>query len=39
VRGLPTTFLVDRAGRLAYRATGGREFDDADIVALIRSLA
>ena len=38
VRGLPTTFLVDRQGRLAYRATGGREFDDADIVALIRSL-
>jgi thiol-disulfide isomerase/thioredoxin len=38
VRGLPTTFLVDRQGRLAYRATGGREFDDPDIVALIRSL-
>ncbi len=38
VRGLPTTFLVDRRGRLAYRATGGREFDDADIVATIRQL-
>jgi thiol-disulfide isomerase/thioredoxin len=38
VRGLPTTFLVDRQGRLAYRATGGREFDAAEIVALIRSL-
>lgn len=37
-RGLPTTFLVDRQGRLAYRATGGREFDDADIVATIRQL-
>lgn len=38
VRGLPTTFLVDRQGRLAYRATGGREFDAADIVALIEPL-
>lgn len=38
VRGLPTTFLVDRKGQLAYRATGGREFDDPEIVALIRSL-
>lgn len=38
VRGLPTTFLVDRQGRLAYRATGGREFDDPEIVAMIRSL-
>jgi thiol-disulfide isomerase/thioredoxin len=38
VRGLPTTFLVDRQGRLAYRATGGREFDDPDIVATIRQL-
>lgn len=37
VRGLPTTFLVDRQGRLAYRATGGREFDDPEIVATIRS--
>jgi len=38
VRGLPTTFLVDRQGRPAYRATGGREFDDAEIVATIKSL-
>jgi thiol-disulfide isomerase/thioredoxin len=38
VRGLPTTFLVDKQGRLAYRATGGREFDDAAIVTLIRGL-
>jgi thiol-disulfide isomerase/thioredoxin len=38
VRGLPTTFLVDRQGRLAFRAIGGREFDDPEIVALIRSL-
>ncbi len=38
VRGLPTTLLVDRQGRLAYRATGGREFDDPEIVAAIRQL-
>jgi thiol-disulfide isomerase/thioredoxin len=38
VRGLPTTFLVDRQGRLAFRATGGREFDDPEIVAAIRQL-
>lgn len=38
VRGLPTSFLVDRKGRVAYRATGGREFDDPDIVNLIRTL-
>jgi len=38
VHGLPTTFLVDRQGRLAYRATGGREFDDPDIVNLIKAL-
>ena len=38
VRGLPTTFLVDRQGRVAYRAAGGREFDDPDIVSVIRQL-
>lgn len=38
VRGLPTTFLVDRKGQIAYRATGGREFDDPDIVATIKQL-
>lgn len=38
VLGLPTTFLLDRQGRLAYRATGGREFDAPEIVALVKSL-
>jgi thiol-disulfide isomerase/thioredoxin len=38
VRGLPTTFLIDRQGRRAFAATGGREFDDADIVSIIRQL-
>jgi thiol-disulfide isomerase/thioredoxin len=38
VKGLPTTFVVDRQGRLAFRATGGREFDDPDIVATIKQM-
>ncbi|MDP2825232.1 MAG: TlpA disulfide reductase family protein [Sulfuritalea sp.] len=38
VRGLPTTLLVDRRGRIAFRAVGGREFDDPNIVATIRQL-
>lgn len=38
VQGLPTTFLVNRKGQLAYRAAGGREFDDPDIVLAIRQL-
>lgn len=27
LKGLPTTFIVDRKGRIIYRAIGGREFD------------
>ncbi|MBI4756739.1 MAG: TlpA family protein disulfide reductase [Betaproteobacteria bacterium] len=38
VRGLPTTLLVDRHGRLVLRAVGGREFDDPEIVAAIQQL-
>ena len=38
VKGLPSTFVVDRRGRLALRAIGGREFDDAAIVAQLRGL-
>lgn len=38
VKGLPTTFLVDRKGRLASKAVGGREFDDPTIVATIKQL-
>jgi len=32
VRGLPTTFILDKRGRIAYRAIGGREFDHPDII-------
>jgi len=38
VQGLPTTFVIDRKGHVAYRANGGREFDDPDIVSAIRQL-
>jgi len=39
VMGLPTTFVVDPAGRIVYRAVGGREFDHPDIVNKILALA
>jgi thiol-disulfide isomerase/thioredoxin len=38
VRGLPATFILDKEGRIAYRAVGGREFDDPVILTQIRSL-
>ena len=38
VKGLPTSFLVDRQGRLIYRAIGGREFDHPDIEHLLQPL-
>jgi thiol-disulfide isomerase/thioredoxin len=38
VMGLPTTFILDKQGRIVYRAVGGREFDDPAIQAQIRGL-
>ena len=38
VRGLPTTFVLDPEGRLAYVATGGREWDDRVLLDLVRGL-
>jgi peroxiredoxin len=38
VLGLPTTFVVDPAGRLVYQAIGSREWDDPALLALIREL-
>ncbi|MFP4336190.1 MAG: TlpA disulfide reductase family protein [Wenzhouxiangella sp.] len=38
VRGLPTTFVLDRAGRITLRAVGGRHFDDPAIIDQIRAL-
>ena len=38
VKGLPTSFLLDRSGRVVYRAVGGREFDHPEILQQIRAL-
>lgn len=38
VKGLPTSFIVDKHGRVAYRAVGGREFDHPEIEKQIRAL-
>lgn len=38
VLGLPASFIVDKAGRVVYRAMGGREFDHPEIEQAIRAL-
>lgn len=38
VRGLPTTFVVDPAGRLVYQAIGSREWDDPALLERLRAL-
>lgn len=38
IRGLPTTFVVDPQGRIAYRAIGGREWDDPALLEKVRQL-
>jgi thiol-disulfide isomerase/thioredoxin len=39
VRGLPTTYIIDKKGRMAYQAIGGREFDHPEIIKRISQLA
>jgi len=38
VRGLPTTYLIDKKGNIRYRAVGGREFDHVAVVSIINQL-
>jgi len=38
VIAIPTTFVLDRDGRIVYRAVGGREWDDPGLVEKIRAL-
>ncbi|NOZ09638.1 MAG: TlpA family protein disulfide reductase [Gammaproteobacteria bacterium] len=38
VRGLPTTFIVDKEGYVVYQAIGGREWDDPELVKKIEAL-
>ena len=38
VRGLPTTYLIDKKGKIRYRAVGGREFNHPEVIKIINSL-
>lgn len=38
VLGLPTTFVIDKRGRIAYQAIGGREWDAPELVERIEAL-
>jgi thiol-disulfide isomerase/thioredoxin len=38
VKGLPASFIVDKQGRIAYRAMGGREFDHPEMEKVLRAL-
>jgi len=38
VKGLPTTVLIDKQGRIAYRAVGGRDFDHPEVREIVRAL-
>jgi thiol-disulfide isomerase/thioredoxin len=38
VKGLPTTLLLDKKGRMVYRAVGGRDFNHPEVEKIIRAL-
>jgi peroxiredoxin len=38
VRGLPTTFVIDPQGRIAYRAIGSRDWEDPALLDTLRTL-
>ena len=38
VMGIPTTFVVNKEGRIVYRAVGGRRFDDPRLIKQIKAL-
>ena len=38
VKGLPTTYVIAPDGTIAFRAIGGREWDEAGFMEQIRSL-
>ena len=38
VKGLPTSYLIDKKGNIRYRAIGGREFDHPEVEKLIINL-
>ena len=38
VRGLPTTFVVDKQGRIVYRVIGGRDWSSPELVQMLIDL-
>ncbi|MFV2003724.1 MAG: TlpA family protein disulfide reductase [Gammaproteobacteria bacterium] len=38
VRGLPTTYLIDKKGNIRYRAVGGRLFNHPEVIKIINQL-
>ncbi|MEN8213780.1 MAG: TlpA disulfide reductase family protein [Pseudomonadota bacterium] len=38
VKGLPTTFVLDRVGNIRYIAVGAREWDDDALLELVKGL-
>jgi peroxiredoxin len=38
VKGIPTTFLIDKKGKMTGKAIGPRDWKSADIVSLISLL-
>lgn len=38
VSGLPTSFLLDRQGNVAYMAVGGRGFDHPEVERIVHTL-
>ena len=38
VKGLPTTYLIDKKGQIRFRAIGGREFDHPEVEAQVKLL-
>ena len=38
VKGLPTSYLIDKKGNIRYRAVGGREFDHPNVEKQIQGL-
>lgn len=39
VSGLPTTFVLDRDGRIVHRMVGKRDWDNLDLLQLVRRLS
>ncbi len=38
VRGIPTTFIINKKGKIVYKAIGGRDFDSKELINKITKL-